>query len=320
MSKTITDLTPDVANKRIGLIGVGKMGVGIGRNLLRKGTVLQVIGRNHCNGVEDLISAGAIKHDTVFALGKVSDIVVLSLPSSKEVEQVCLGENGLFASLSSGSLVIDCTTSLPSSTATLVKNAADTGISFVDAPVTRTPKEAEQGRLIAILGADDKDAPRAISVLAAFCETVVYAGPVGSGHIFKLLNNALTMSITASVAETCRLALDLGVEIGTLREIIGRGGANCGPFQGMCSFLLNEDPNALAFSIRNAAKDLRYLSEISKDVITPSPVIKAVSEKYERAVASGIGDENLPHLVEAEGATLPKKLNNGNTGPSHTLP
>lgn len=300
MVTTITDFVPTVTGRKIGLIGVGKMGVGIGTNLLRHGAFLQIKGRTNREGIDCLAKAGAKEHVSVLALGKESEAVILSLPSTKEVEQVCLGENGLFAALSPNNLVIDCTTSLPSSTVTLHEKASKACIRFVDAPVTRTPKEAELGRLVAILGSDEVEIPEVVGILAAFCETIIHVGSIGSGHKLKLLNNALTMSMTAAVAETCCLAMNLGINIATLRAIIGRGGANCGPFQGICSFLLGEDPQALAFSIENAAKDLRYLSEISKDVSILSPVIKSVTQKYEHAVDIGIGSKNLPHLVYAE--------------------
>lgn len=310
MSKIITDLTPAVSEKRVGLIGIGRMGVGIGTSFLRHGAHLNVKGNIQRTNIERLTALGATEYGSVIEIGKASDIVILSLPSSREVESVCLGKAGLFANLPRGSILIDTSTSHPSSTVALAEKAGENQIKFVDCPVTRSPKEAELGKLNSIVGADEEVFSEVAGIIAAFSETIIHAGPVGAGHKLKLLNNALSMGTVALAAEACMLATDLGIEIETLRALVSRGATNNGIFQGMCAFLLNEDPNALAFSISNAAKDVRYVLEQAKEVQACPPVLESVSAKFNGAVEMGLGDKTLPYLTEACVSNRPKSLPN----------
>lgn len=293
MTKKIINVSPAVSGKNIGLVGVGKMGTGIGKNLLSQGAFLRVKGKKNREGIDFLLRRGAKEYFSVISLAKVSDIVILSLPSSTEVEEVCL-RDGLFETLARGSIIIDCTTSRPSSTILLKEKAEKRGVCFVDAPVTRTPIEAAEGNLIALLGAPDNDVYHHARILASFCETIVHAGSVGNGHKLKLLNNALTMSVTAAMIEMCRIAYELNLDLSLVREVIGRGGGNCGISSAIFSYILNKNNDELAFSVQNAVKDLSYLSEITR---ISNPVIENVYKKFLYALSQGKDRDNITCLL-----------------------
>ncbi|MGY3622106.1 NAD(P)-dependent oxidoreductase [Bradyrhizobium sp. USDA 10063] len=289
--------TRTAAGQRIGLIGAGRMGTGMGISLLRHGTELHIKANKSRTGADRLIGMGAHEHASIAELARHVDAVVLSLPSSREVEAVCLGQYGLFAHLPRQSLVVDCTTSYPASTLALAEHAQKRGLHFIDAPVTRSPEHAEQGRLNAIVGSHENAFHAAADVLAAFCENIVHVGAVGQGHKLKLVYNSMTMGIAAVAAETCQLANGLGVDLATLRSLVSRGATNSGIFQNFAAFLLGERPDVLAISITNAAKDIDCGMRLAGETAIPAPVLTAAAQKLHTCVAEGKGELTLPHLA-----------------------
>jgi 3-hydroxyisobutyrate dehydrogenase len=299
----LTNLKPDVKDQSIGLIGAGRMGTGMGLCLLRHGAALSVKSNARREGIEYLKQAGASEVNSIPEIAKKSNIIVLSLPSSREVEQVCLTE-GLFQHLKAGALVIDCTTATPSSTVWLAAEAKKYGVHFVDAPVTRSPENARQGTLNAMVGADDETFQQAANVLAAFCETATHVGSVGEGHKMKLVYKGMTMGIAAVAAETCQIAEMVGIDLDALRRIVARGSTNSGIFQKMVAFQLGEQPETLASSIADGANDMADILALATEADIGVPVLQATSKKLHEAVVEGHGALTLPHLIRLKGTAF----------------
>lgn len=297
MTETPSTATPGKVGQRIGLIGAGRMGTGIGISLLRHGTELHIKVNRTRVGAERLTGMGAHEHTAISELARHVSAVVLSLPSSCEVEEVCLGQHGLFAHLPRQSLILDCTTSYPASTLTLAEQAKKHALHFIDAPVTRSPEQAEQGRLNAIVGSDQNTFPIAARVLTAFCENIVHVGDIGQGHKLKLVYNSMTMGMAAVVAEACQLADAVDVDLATLRSLVSRGATNSGIFQNFAAFLLDEKPDALAISIRNAKKDIHCGVRLANENALKVPVLTAAAQKFQTCLAEGKGELTLPHLA-----------------------
>lgn len=291
--------SPNTIKQSIGLIGAGRMGTGIGISLLRRQCELYIkANKNRC-GADRLTRAGAREHTSIAELAQHVGVVILSLPSSREVEAVCLEQDGLFVHMSQGGLIIDCTTSYPASTIALAKTAEKLGLSFIDAPVTRSPEQAELGLLNAMVGSDPKLFPIVERILAAFCETVMHAGDVGDGHKLKLVYNSMTMGIAAIAAEVCQFANSLEMDLVTLRSLVGRGSTNSGIFQAFAAFLLGEKPDVLAISIANSAKDIECAVRLARESAVSVPVLGAAAEKLNLSVAAGKGELTLPHLARS---------------------
>ncbi|MFH0302672.1 NAD(P)-dependent oxidoreductase [Bradyrhizobium sp. 31Argb] len=293
----LSTATPMPARQKIGLIGAGRMGTGIGISLLRHGAELHIKANKNRRGAERLIGMGACERASIAELARHVNVVVLSLPSSREVEAVCLGQHGLFAHLPRQSLILDCTTSHPASTLVLAEQAQKHRLAFIDAPVTRSPEHAEQGRLNAVVGSDGKSFRIAAGILAAFCENIVPVGDVGQGHKLQLVYNGMTMGIAAVTAETCRFADGLGVDLATLRSLVSRGATNSGIFQNFAAFMLGERPDVLAISITNAAKDIDCAVRLAGETAIAVPVLTAAAQKLHTSVAEGKGELTLPHLA-----------------------
>ena len=174
-------------------------------------------------------------------------------------------------------------------------------VRFVDAPLARTPVEAEQGRLNTMVGADDATFAELKPVFAAYCENIVHAGPPGHGIVLKLINNFIAQAICTATAEALATAAKSGLSIRKLHEVISAGAVNSGLFQMIVGRMLEDgDLAGLKFTIVNATKDLRYYTHFTESMMIPSVMGEAVHQSLVTANALGFGDKYVPSLVEAQ--------------------
>lgn len=286
---------------RIGFIGIGMMGHGMAKNLLAKGFPLTFkVNRNRAN-IEDLLAAGAKEAATNAECAAASDIVFLCVTGSPQVEAIVHGEQGLLQAARPGLLVVDTSTAEPGSTAKLRADLAAKGAKLVDAPLARTPKEAEEGRLNSMVGADPADFRMLEPVLKAFCENIFHVGPPGSGHVLKLVNNMLAMTVACATAEAMAVAAKAGLDLVKAYEVISAGGVNSGVFQMMTAKALKEgDLTAFKFGIANAQKDLGYYGRMAAGLPVASPIGAATLQALVQASALGHGDKLVTSLLEAQ--------------------
>src|SRR5712691_9285371 len=150
-----------MSKQRIGYIGVGLMGHGAAKNMLQNGYPLTIMG--HCNRapVDDLVALGAREAKTAAGVARASEVLFLCLPSTVEVEHTIYGAGGVLEGASKGLIVVDSTTADPRSTQRIGADLAKKGIRMADAPLGRTPKEAEEGKLSTFIGGDP-DTVRAV--------------------------------------------------------------------------------------------------------------------------------------------------------------
>lgn len=285
---------------RIGFIGLGLMGHGMAANLLRKGFPLAVKVNRDRSRLADLLSAGARECATNAEVAAGADFVILCVTGSPQVEQIVLGPDGLLGAARAGLVVIDTSTSEPGSTAQMREALAKKGALFVDAPLGRTPKEAEEGRLNSMVGSDEATFERVRPVLAAFCENVFHVGPPGAGHTLKLANNFMALTIAASVAEAFAVAAKAGVRLDKLFEVGSQAAYNSNMFQMIAGGLVEGDLTRMKFTIVNAAKDLRYYTHLAESLPVASFIAEAVHQSYSQAVAMGLGDKLLASMIEAQ--------------------
>ncbi len=285
---------------KIGFVGIGLMGHGIAKNLVAKGYPLALkLHRKRANA-QDLLAAGATEAVSHAALARESDIVILCVTGAPEVEEVVFGADGLVSGAKAGLVIVDTSTSEPATTARIRDALAPKGVRFVDAPLARTPVEAEQGRLNIIVGADDATFGELKPVFGAFCENIFHAGPAGHGIMLKLINNFLAQAICAASAEGCAAAAKSGLSIRKLHEVISAGAVNSGLFQMVVGRMLEGDLAGLRFTLSNATKDLRYYTHFTESMMIPSVIGEAVHQSLVTANALGLGDRFVPSLIEAQ--------------------
>lgn len=293
-SKGRTDKT-----KKVGFIGVGLMGHGMAKNLLLKGFPVTILGHKNRKPVNDLIKRGAKKLKTPAAIARACDVVFLCLPSSVEVEDLARRKGGLKDGGKRGLIIVDTTTADPNSTLALAAELKPLGIRLVDAPLTRTPKEAEAGRLNTFVGSDKKTFREIKPVLEAWAENVLHVGPVGHGHKLKLVNNFIAMGFLSVVAEALTTASKAGLDIRDLHSIVSAGPLSNGIYQNVMKWVLEGDREAHKFTLVNARKDIRYYNRLAESVESSAIVGSAAQQLYEIANNLGYGDSYIPQLCDA---------------------
>ncbi len=286
---------------RVGFIGLGLMGHGMAKNLVGKGFPLTVRVHRNRKPAEDILAAGAKEVKTSAELARASDIVILCVTGSPQIEQIVYGENGILSAARDGLIVVDTSTAEPASTAKIRGDLATKGTRYVDAPLARTPKEAEEGRLNTMVGADDATFAQLKPVLSAYCENIIHAGPPGHGHMLKLINNFIAQSIATATAEACAACAKSGVSIAKLHELISAGAVNSGIFQMLVGKMLESgDLSGLKFTLVNAMKDMRYYMHFVESLPTPGLVGSAVYQSLVNANLMGFGDKYIASLLEAQ--------------------
>ena len=295
--------------ERICFIGAGLMGHGMASNIVAKCYPLSVLAHRNRAPVEDLLARGATEAKSPAALARTSAMVILCVPSSVEVEQCVFAENGILEGAHDGLIVIDCTTAEPSSTERVAKALAARNVRFADAPLTRSPKDAEAGRLNTRVGASDATLAAIRPVLETFSENIFHIGPVGSGHKLKLINNFLSQGAAALVAEAVTTATKAGIDLRTLFEVVSAGGANSSVFQRFMPWVLGRD-SGMVFKLRNGQKDVRYYTHLAEAVGSTAFLGEAVHQIYTLAAAQGEGESYVPALARALG-----KVNGVRIGP-----
>jgi 3-hydroxyisobutyrate dehydrogenase-like beta-hydroxyacid dehydrogenase/drug/metabolite transporter (DMT)-like permease len=300
--RRLTHSTENAMSKpRIGFVGIGLMGHGIAKNLVAKGYPLTLRIHRNRKPAEDLLAAGAKEAGSYKELAEVSDIVFLCVTGAPQVEEVVFGADGLASAARQGLTIIDTSTSEPAVTARTREALAPKGVRFVDAPLARTPVEAEAGRLNIMVGADEATFAELKPVLSAFCENIIHAGPPGHGHVLKLVNNFLAQAICTATAEACATAAKSGLSLRKLHEVVSAGAVNSGLFQMVVGKLLESgDLTGLKFSLSNAAKDLRYYTHLTESLMLPSVVGEAVHQSLVIANSLGFGEKFVPSLIEAQ--------------------
>jgi 3-hydroxyisobutyrate dehydrogenase-like beta-hydroxyacid dehydrogenase len=289
------------AKPRIGFIGLGLMGHGMAKNLVTKGFPLTVRAHRNRKPLEDLLAAGAKEAKTNAEVARNADIVFLCVTGTPQVEAIVYGAEGLLSAAREGLMVVDTSTAEPASTAAIRMDFGAKRAQFVDAPLARTPKEAEAGKLNTMIGAEDAVFATLKPVMSAFCENVIHAGPPGHGHTLKLINNFMAMSIATASAEAVATAAKAGVSIAKLHEIISAGAVNSGIFQLMVGKMLESgDLSGLKFTLANAMKDLRYYTHLAESLPTSAILGEAVHQTLINANLLGFGDRYIASLMEAQ--------------------
>ncbi len=284
--------------KTVGLIGAGLMGHGIGKNVVEKGFALNVMAHRSRETVDDLVKRGAKELKTPAEIAAASDLVILCVTGTPQVEETVYGAQGLLAGARQGLIVADCSTAIPDSTKKIAEDCAARGITFVDTPMSRTPKEAEAGTLCLMVGGDTAVLDKINPVLSTFADTIIRTGAVGTAHQVKLINNFLALGHAAIAAEAITVASKAGVDMNALKDIIMAGGAQSTMFGRLINVPLHDDDSHAKFAIRNARKDLRYYTNMTENMPVASPIAETIHQIYVLAETLGYSDRYVPRLID----------------------
>jgi len=283
--------------EKIGFVGLGLMGHGMAKNIVEKAYPLTVVAHRERTAIDDLVARGAVEAGSLEDLARRCDVIFLCLTGSPEVAAAV---TALKPGLAKGAVVVDCSTSDPTVSLRLAAELAEIGVAFVDAPLSRTPKEAWAGTLDCMVGADDASFARVQPIIATWAAKIVHIGGVGDGHKMKLLNNFLSLGYAALYSEALALSRKVGIPVGEFDKVIRGGRMDCGFYQTFMGYALDGNREAHKFTLANAYKDMRYVESMANAATVATPMASTVKNSFALAMATG-GDgaeDYVPHLSD----------------------
>jgi 3-hydroxyisobutyrate dehydrogenase-like beta-hydroxyacid dehydrogenase len=283
----------------VGFIGLGMMGRGMAKHALAKGHPVVLLIRKPEDEVRcaALLAAGATACKTVADVAAAVDVLILCVTGSPQVEDVVFSAHGVLHGLKPGSVVVDCSTSQPDSSRRVAAAIEAQGGQFLDAAMTGTPKDADEGSLNLLVGGDPAVLARVRPVFTTFAKNIFYCGLVGAGHTTKLLHQFVVLGNAAILAEAFSCASKTGVNLDVLCDVIASGGANSTAFQRLRPFVQEGNDQLFRFSLANAHKDMQYYTRMSSEARSVSFLSNAVHNSYTVAGNLGYTTQFVPHLL-----------------------
>ena len=283
--------------ERVGFIGLGIMGRGMARNLLKAGFPLTVWNRT-ASRIDELVAEGAAAGASPADVASKSDIVITCVSDTPDVEQVILGESGVIHGARAGALAIDMSTISPQATVAIAEQLAAKGARMLDAPVSGGSEGAARGTLSIMVGGDAADVERAMPVFQAMGKTITHVGPAGAGQTVKLANQILVVGNMLAAAEALLFAQAGGVDLEkTLQAVVGGAAGSW--------MLANRGPQVLkrdwrpGFTIDLQQKDVRLVLSAADQLGVPLPGTALIFQLYRTLQAQGLGAEGNHALVKA---------------------
>ena len=282
---------------RIGFIGVGVMGNGMVKNLLSHGYEVNAYTRTRAKALEAL-EAGAEWRESAADCVRDADAVITMVGFPPDVEEVYFGEKGIMANARPGTLVIDMTTTSPRLAQRIYTEAADRGLSALDAPVSGGDTGARAGTLAIMVGGDREAFDRAVPIFEAMGKSIRYMGAAGSGQHTKMANQIAIAGTLAGVCEAIAYARAAGLDVDEVISTISGGAAsswqlaNNGPKSAHGDF-------APGFFIKHFIKDMTLADGEARARDLPMPVLEKVLAMFRALEAQGYGDEGTQALIRA---------------------
>lgn len=282
---------------RVGFCGMGTMGAAMAANVARAGYPLGVWNRTPGRAALP-VSLGATEAASPSDLAATSDITVVCVSDTPDVEQVLFGADGVAAGATPGSLVVDCSTISPAATRDMAARLGGLGVAFVDAPVSGGSEGAQKGTLTIMVGGDAADVERARPVLATMGSVITHMGPVGAGQATKAVNQVIIAGTYLGVAEGIVLAIKAGLDPEQVVDALSGGAARSWVLENRAGRMI-ADEYPLGFRIALHLKDLGIALGLAREVGASLPVAAIASQIESGLVAKGHGDDDNAALARA---------------------
>ena len=283
--------------ERIGFVGLGTMGASMAANLLRAGAQLTVWNRGPGKAAS-LVEMGAAEAESPADVAARSDVTVICVSDTPDVDAVLFGADGIAGGARAGSLVIDCSTISPEATRDFGRRLAEGGVGLVDAPVSGGSEGARLGTLTIFVGGGESDVARARPVLEAMGKTVTHLGGLGNGQAAKAVNQVIIAGTYLGVAEGIVLGIKAGLDPRQLVEALSGGAAQSWVLANRSAAMIADD-YPLGFRLALHRKDLGIALEMANEtgVMLPTAILAAALE--DRLLAGGRGDDDMSVLAHA---------------------
>ena len=281
---------------KIGFIGVGAMGEPMVANLLKKGFQVTVLKHRRADAVTRLEAQGATITSSRETLAS-NPIVVLCLPTSREVEEAVLGEEGLSRKMAAKTVIVDCSTSHPDSTLKLTRLLEEKKIGLVAAPMTRGVLGAKQGTLAFFLGGEKDDIQKARPALEAMGNTFIEFALASQAHAAKVISNVLSYSTVAVVNEALMLGAKTGLDLGILHKALMEGA----PSKSLEAFgprIISGEYAPARVTIDHVCEDMVLAQELAAATSSPVFMHSTAQELYRMLQARGDGERDISAIAE----------------------
>jgi 3-hydroxyisobutyrate dehydrogenase len=283
--------------ERVGFIGLGIMGTGMARNLLKAGFDLVVWNRT-AGKAGDLLDRGANLAPSPADLAAQCEVIIVCVSDTPDVEAALFGENGVIHGVRAGSLVVDCSTISPIKTQAFARTLAEKGVHMLDAPLSGGSEGAAQGTLSIMVGGQADQLERAMPFLSAMGKRITHVGGSGAGQMVKLVNQILVANSMLALGEAFLFAQAGGLDLEKTLKAIEGGAAGSWTLSNRGPQLIKRDWRP-GFMIDLQEKDLRLVLEAADALGVPVLGSSLAFHLYRTLQSLGCGAEGNHALVKA---------------------
>jgi 3-hydroxyisobutyrate dehydrogenase len=269
---------------RVAFIGLGRMGHGMAGRYLDEGFALTVWNRSKSKA-DDLIARGARWATSPEDAAIDADAVVTMVADDEASREVWLTKDGAAATMKAGTLAIECSTVSHAQALATARELRSRGLIYIDCPVTGLPEAAAAGKLTLLVGADAADLEKAQPYLAPIGNTIRHFGAVGSGTVFKLINNLMGAVQIASLAEGLAIAEQSGLDMKLVAEALSTGAVASPQVIRHSKRMASRDFSGASFTAALRHKDAAYAVALAEALLPEVPVSRAAVEAYAKAKA-----------------------------------
>ena len=282
---------------RIGFVGLGIMGGGMASNLVRAGFEVSVWNRT-ASRAEPVVALGATQATSPAEVARRSDIVIVCVSDTPDVEAVILGDDGVLAGARDGMLVVDMSTISPQATRSISEKLAEAGVAMLDAPVSGGSEGAAKGTLSIMVGGAAADVERAMPAFKAMGKTITHVGDTGAGQTVKLVNQVLVVGNCLAMCEALMLAQAGGVDLEKTLEAVSPGAAGSWMLSNRGPQIIKRDWRP-GFTIDLQQKDVRLVLDAADELGVPLPGTSLIFQLYRTLQTRDLGLEGNHALVKA---------------------
>jgi 3-hydroxyisobutyrate dehydrogenase len=281
----------------VGFIGLGRMGHGMAGRYLDAGFTVAVWNRSKAKA-ENLIARGARWASSPADAADGAEAIVTMVADDEASRAVWLGKDGAAAAMKPGSLAIECSTVSHQHALDVARELRGRGLVYIDCPVTGLPQAAAAGKLTLLVGADAADLDRAKPYLAPIGDVVRHFGAVGTGTVFKLINNLMGAVQIASLAEGIAMAEQAGLDMNLVAEGLATGAVASPQVIRHSKRMVARDFSGASFTSALRHKDAAYAVKLAETLLGTAPLVgHAAVEAYARAKAE-MPDDDEGRMIE----------------------
>ncbi len=290
-------MTAQTSLPTVAFIGLGTMGGIMSRRLVEAGYAVRAFDTS-AEALDRVVSIGAQPARSPRDAASGAEIVVLSLPTPAIVEQVVSGDDGVLSGLEAGGVVVDMSTIDPATTRSLHDRTAESGSSFLDAPVSGSVMKAETGQLTIMVGGEDGALERCRALLDVLGAKIVHTGPPGSGQVAKLCNNMMLAIILAGLAETFVTGAKAGVDARVLADVVSTSSGGSWVLDNWLPLTTFAGDYRPRFALDLLYKDASLFGRTADGEDVPVPVAAATEEVLKAARTRGLGKLDMTSIMQ----------------------